>query len=150
MPPSPTTFNLLTQKEKSLIERLPAGRRDEFLRKLSANSAGPGGRPPKSLTGWATGRPGNERWRKHAANLGVVVIEQRPTAALTSSIWAAPPLAQRADMVLALAPDSTPATMTFTTDTPQTATLGAPGAKTIAVSAAMQAAGYEGKAAFTQ
>lgn len=149
MPPSPTTFNLLTQKEKSLIERLPAGRRDEFLRKLSANASGPGGRPPKSLTGWTLARAGNDRWRKHAANLGVVAIEQAPLAALTSNVWAPPPLAQRANMILD-APGSTPATLTFTTDVPQVATYAGAGAKTLAVTAAMQAAGYEGKAAFTQ
>lgn len=140
---------ILSQKEKSLIERLPVGRRDEFLRKISANAAGPGGRPARSAAGWNVASPARKAWAVHAANLGVVPIHVRPTGGLVVEVHAPPPLGQRVNMIVDLAPDSTPASLTFTTDAPASATFGAAGAKTAAVSAAMVAAGYQGKAAFT-
>lgn len=142
---------LTAQKERSLIERLPVGRRDEFLKKLSANAQGPGGRQPKSAAGWTVARSGNARWRKHVSNLGVVPIEVRlPASGLVVGIAASPPLAYRANMIVTLAPDATPASLTFVDDTVQTVTFGAAGAKTGTVQAAIETTReYYGEVAFS-
>lgn len=147
---TPRAGTITLQKERSLIERLPAGRRDEFLKKLSTLARGPGGRTPKSMPGYTRARGGNATWLRHIANLGVCAIEILPTTGLTVEVACSPPLAYRANIIVTLGPDATPASLTFTTNGVQTVTFGAAGAKTATIQAAIETTReYYGEVAFT-